>query len=400
MGLAQLYETARTGIHRVISSLIPALLTLNEKIRITSLSSTEINLLTQEALAQLGLQKNFFPATGHLETTLFQLFKALGPLDVNKVGQRAVSRLFRQINTSTILKQCDIYHSTFLPLPAPVNHTIRFLSLYDLIPIMHPEYFLDGFSNKFQEIINSVDPERDWILTISQSSKKDICTHLAMHPERIFVAHPAASPDLYHPVGDDRKIQRVLNHYQIPEPGYFLSLATLEYRKNMATTLAAFKKLLLEPGYGECSLVLTGTYGWKVDHMLRKVKQDPLLRNRVHFTGFVADHDLSSLYSGAIAFVYPSLYEGFGLPVLEAMQCGIPVISSNTSSLPEVVGKCGLLVDPMDSDGLAQAMLTLVSDEQKRRELRRQGLQRARSFSWQRCAENTILAYSTAWEAH
>ena len=162
--------------------------------------------------------------------------------------------------------------------------------------------------------------------------------------------------------------------------------------------MTCFREILKEPGCDDLFFVLVGTHGWKVKEIIEEIKDDPLLHNRVIFTGFVPDHYLSALYSGAEAFLYLSLYEGFGLPPLEAMQCGLPVIASNTSSLPEVVGDAGILVDPLGQEQVCQAMLTLLEDRELRNEYVRKGLDRAAGFSWRRCAEQTAAGYQKAWD--
>ncbi|HTP65773.1 MAG TPA: glycosyltransferase family 1 protein, partial [Geobacteraceae bacterium] len=132
------------------------------------------------------------------------------------------------------------------------------------------------------------------------------------------------------------------------------------------------------------------------DKIFAELARHDFSRERVIVTGYVADEDLAALYSGAIAFVYPSLYEGFGLPPLEAMQCGVPVITSNTSSLPEVVGDSGILVDPRDADALCAAMLSLYKDSDRREMLAQSALQRAAEFSWKRCVDETVRAYKNS----
>jgi glycosyltransferase involved in cell wall biosynthesis len=239
--------------------------------------------------------------------------------------------------------------------------------------------------------------ERDWILTISEATKNDICNHLNIDEKRVIVAYPAASRQLYHPETDQDRIAAVMRRLHIPEKNYFLSLATLEYRKNLQQTIRCFKRIVQEEVMEDRYLVLAGTVGWKIKKMLAEIETDSVLRQRVIMTGYVPDSDLSALYSGALAFVYPSLYEGFGLPPLEAMQCGVPVITSNTSSLPEVVGDAGILVSPQDSDALCQAMLDVAGDAGLCRELSEKSLNQAARFSWKRCAAQTVTAYREAW---
>ena len=144
--------------------------------------------------------------------------------------------------------------------------------------------------------------------------------------------------------------------------------------------------------------MLVGTRGWKVQELLDEIDNDPLLQERVVFTGFVPDQYLSAIYSGAEGFLYPSLYEGFGLPPLEAMQCGVPVIASNTSSLPEVVADAGILVDPLDREQICQAMLSVLNDSELRNTFMRKGIERAANFSWKHCADLTVAGYQKAWE--
>lgn len=399
IGLAQLYETARTGIYRVISGLIPELLKISESdIRVTSLSSTEINQLVDIFFQDMGFGERFV-GRNDTEQKMFALATQFSGLDKKKILQRLVTKLFRKSRIAAIVGRTDVFHSTFSFLPTAGTFPLSFLTIYDMIPVLHPEYFWGNFDQEFKQILSSVNVGRDWLLTISQSSKNDICEYLKVDPDMVFVTYPAADMSLYYLETDFEKIHVSLQKYNIPEPGYFLSLATLEHRKNLRSSIMAFKKILNEPGYGDRHLVLVGTKGWKVDHLLEEVATDSLLRERVIFTGYVEDMDLSALYSGAVAFLYPSLYEGFGLPPLEAMQCGVPVITSDTSSLPEVIGKAGIMVPPTDTDALAQAMLDVVDNDFLREELRAKGLQQAAQFSWKQCARDTVAAYKCAFQA-
>lgn len=142
--------------------------------------------------------------------------------------------------------------------------------------------------------------------------------------------------------------------------------------------------------------MLVGIGGWQTAEIFQAASHNPQLKSRIIFTGYLPDRDLSAIYSGATAFVYPSLYEGFGLPPLEAMQCGIPVITANTSSLPEVVGNAGILIDPTQDDDLCQAILNLVHDAPLQADLAQRARQRATQFSWARCAQQTAEIYQIA----
>lgn len=188
---------------------------------------------------------------------------------------------------------------------------------------------------------------------------------------------------------EEVNITKVLKKYKINQP-YILYVGSFDARKNLLGLLNAFSKLRQHlPAW---KLVIVGARKWKSTPVF-EVVQRLQLEEYVHFTGFVEEADLPALYNGADLFVFPSLYEGFGLPVLEAMACGIPVVTSNTSSLPEVAGDAALLVDPMDVEAIAAAMQQVLSDPGLAAELRRRGLEQASKFSWERTARETLAVY-------
>ena len=401
IGLAQLYETARTGIFRVISNLAEELLRRRHlDVSFCSLSSIEVNRLTDSYFAERALSERAFGRNA-VERLVDGLAGDNLAANRQSFGVKVLSKCHRLSQTWRIGRSADIFHSMYSALPrfSRSGKPIRMMTIYDIIPLIHPEYFADGFVDQFRPIVESLSAEEDFVFTISECSKNDICSYFQMDPDRVFVAPPAASSELYYPVHDREHIHEVRKRFQIPEGPYFLTLATVEKRKNLETSLRCFRRLLHEPGCRDLSFVLVGVRGWKVEEFIDEIDSDPLLRKRVVFTGFVPDRYLSALYSGAVGFVYPSLYEGFGLPPLEAMQCGLPVITSATSSLPEVVADAGIMVDPLDKDGITQAMLSLLTDPQHRQKLIDKGLERAKYFSWQRCGDQTEAGYRTAWES-
>ena len=296
------------------------------------------------------------------------------------------------------LRSADIYHSTFLALPEQARKTKGpplFLTLYDLIPLLFPEQCDAGTNDRLQEIIASITPNT-WFVSISEATKADFCSHLNIDPSRIFVTPLAADPALFYPVTDAGELARVRQQYAISSAPYVLSLCTIEPRKNIDHVIRCYVTLMQAGKTPDLQLVLAGAKGWNYDHIFREIDGAAVFKDNIVVTGFVANKDLAGLYSGALAFVYPSLYEGFGLPPLEAMQCGVPVITSNTSSLPEVVGDAGIMLDPKDADGLCQALLSLYEDGDLRAERAQKSLARAGEFSWRRCAEDTVRAYKTA----
>lgn len=400
VGLAQLFETARTGIYRVISSLSQELLGRRElHLQYSSFSSIQVNQLTDSFYRARGFGEKSFPRNG-IEKILIKLAGSNFEKGKDQIFLKVLSRLYRMSHTYRVEKESDIFHSMYSALPEfhSAGRPIRMMTIYDIIPLIHPEYFAEGFVEEFRPIVESFAPERDYLFTISECSKKDICSYFNMDPERIFVTPLAASQDLYSPVKDDKVINEAKKRYNIPDEPYFLTLATVEKRKNLQTSIQCFREILNEPGCENINFVLVGTRGWKVQDVVDMIDRDPILSKKVIFTGFVPDKFLSAIYSGAVGFLYPSLYEGFGLPPLEAMQCGVPVITSNTSSLPEVMGDAGVLVDPNDIDQISQAMINLVNDDDLREVCIRKGLKQAQKFSWKNCADKTIAGYRKAWD--
>jgi glycosyltransferase involved in cell wall biosynthesis len=232
------------------------------------------------------------------------------------------------------------------------------------------------------------------LLAISQATKDDLVRRYGVAPERVIVTHLAAGADM-RPVDDPARVVAVKSRCGIAGD-YLLYVGTLQPRKNLARLVQAFA--LVSAQHPTLQLVLAGKKGWMYEEIFAQVRRMGLER-RVVFTGYVDGEELPALYSGALAFVFPSLYEGFGMPVLEAMACGAPVVAANTSSLPEVAGDAALLVDPTDVAALSAALSRLAGDPALRSDLRARGLVQAVRFSWERCARETLAAMEEAMTA-
>jgi glycosyltransferase involved in cell wall biosynthesis len=269
----------------------------------------------------------------------------------------------------------------------------RALTVHDVIPLLRPEWMYEGAEAEVRGIIASIDPGTDFVIVNSRMTGRDLRGQIELPEDRIFVTPFAASSTVFFPEPSPARQREARRRYGIPDGPYLLSLGALEPRKNLLHLLHAWSELLEGPAPPDGTLILVGPVGWKADPVFRAMAERPALAGRVHHTGFVADEDLAALYSGARAFVYPSLYEGFGLPVLEAMQCGVPVIASNTTSLPEVGGDAVEYVDPLDRPALVAALHRLWTDTDRREELRRRGLAHSTQFSWDRTAGATASAY-------
>jgi glycosyltransferase involved in cell wall biosynthesis len=284
----------------------------------------------------------------------------------------------------------DILLSPFGVAPREWTQDERVLKahiVYDLIGIRHPEYFSAEGAAEVRRIMDSLD-SRTVVFAISESTRSDL---LAYRPEldaRQVTVIPLAAGSRFRPCKDPGALAAMRAKYGIP-PGvpYVLSLATLEIRKNLDQVVHALSLHLEQNPESNLHLVLSGMSGWKLEQLRRALGAAQRWRHRIILTGFVEDADLSALYSDALCFVYLSRYEGFGLPPLEAMACGTPVVCADNSSLPEVVGNAGLLFDADDVSGVASALQRIATSPALRQELAETGAARARLFSWQRCAE-------------
>jgi glycosyltransferase involved in cell wall biosynthesis len=287
---------------------------------------------------------------------------------------------------------CDIYHSFYDALPDRnwIDAGARVITIHDMLPILHPDWFQSHVPAFFERIIASIDPQRDWAICVSECTRQDFCRISGLPPERTCVIPLAAGVHL-HAVRDPRAQQQVRARYRLPDGPFLLCLSALEPRKNLPRVMRAFAGLCTD--HPELHLVLAGPVGWKTEEIGRCMERHPILHNRVIQTGFVDEGDLPGLFSAASAFLYPSLYEGFGLPPLEAMACGAVVITSNRSSIPEVVGDAAMLVDPEDTHALQQAMRRVLEDQDFASELSRRALLRSRHFSWERNLREHLAFY-------
>lgn len=227
----------------------------------------------------------------------------------------------------------------------------------------------------------------DQVIADSEHTKHDLIRLLGIPAERIEVVHLGVG-EAFLPLDDQASLEAVRQEYGLP-PAVILYVGTLEPRKGLDTLIAAYGALAAEIPH---DLVIVGKKGWYTEPLFRQVEALGLAQ-RVHFTDYVADEDLPGLYNLADLFVYPSRYEGFGLPPLEAMACGLPVVCSNAASLPEVVGDAALLVSPDDAEALAAAMRRVLDDQALRAKMRARGLERARRFTWEKTARRTVKIY-------
>jgi glycosyltransferase involved in cell wall biosynthesis len=286
----------------------------------------------------------------------------------------------------------DVFHGTNFMVPrfatVPTVATVHDLTA-QLFPSTHTIY------NRFvQRIVPFTLGRCKCIITGSQNTKRDIISHFQIDEGKITVI-PYGVSDAFEKRQDRAYLGEIRKKLGLPSR-YILYVGTLEPRKNLPFLINAFARLKKEE-HLDHRLVLAGARGWRYRQIFRTIEERNLVKD-VLTLGYVRQEDLPGLYTMADLFVYPSLYEGFGLPPLEAMACGVPVITSNSSSLPEVVGNAAMTFDPRDSRGLVEKMRTLMGDEELRRSYIEQGSIRARQFTWERTARETLKVYAIAAE--
>jgi len=301
-----------------------------------------------------------------------------------------VRRLFLdQFGLRTVRKRlgADIVHypaniGSLFGLPNVV------VTVHDLSFLHEPTWFRPGRALYYRYAVGRSLRVAARIIADSRATAADLEDLLGIEKGRIDVI-PLGVSEEFRPVSEERQ-HAVRKKYGVP--GQFLLYAgTLEPRKNLARVIEAWNRIA-----GECDqdLVLAGRHGWKVAPILRAAAESPFA-DRIHFPGFVAQSDLPALLGAAHAFIWPSLCEGFGLPPIEAMACGVPVLTSNVSSLPEIAGDAAVLVDPWDVDAIAQGILAIATNPSLRATLRDKGLARAATYTWNRTAQLTLETYRT-----
>ncbi|MBU0705183.1 MAG: glycosyltransferase family 4 protein [Chloroflexi bacterium] len=279
----------------------------------------------------------------------------------------------------------------------PVRSTTPIVvTIHDLIPLLLREYRGGPLVRLYTALVSTTAQNSALVLTDSEASRRDIIAHLDLPPERVRVIYLAAD-EQYAPLPDPADVE-IRARYDLPER-YALYLGGFDVRKNVATVLASYR--WAGPAIGdECPLVIAGRLPERDTPFSpdpRRLAHDMDIDEQfMYFIDSPAEADKPALYRGAVAFVFPSRYEGFGLPPLEALACGTPVVGSDVSSIPEVVGNAGVLLSPDDAEGMAGAIIQLATDEGFWAELSHRALAQAARFSWERAAWETLAAYQDA----
>ena len=285
-----------------------------------------------------------------------------------------------------LLGGVDVYHATNYFLP-PTQRARRVLSIYDLAFLSRPEFCSPKVVGPFSRSVRRFVHKADLVIAASENTKQDVVNLLQAPPEKVRVIYGAAGEGVK-AAPRDEAVTLLAERFGLEGP-FFLFVGTLEPRKNVVGAIRSYLRVADDLPH---RLVLLGNLGWNADEIQRELAK-PENAGRIVQPGPVADADLSLFYSASEALVFPSHCEGFGLPALEAMACGCPVIASNTTSLPEVCGEAALYRPPEDEEGWADAMRRVVSDPALRSRMIGEGYAQAGRFSWRRCAQQTLEAY-------
>lgn len=300
----------------------------------------------------------------------------------------------------------EIYQSLFYKIPKAIlncNRIRKFIFVHDILPLIRTRDFSSKKNGQrrcrgnFYEIFRNLDRNVTFICN-SENTKKDLVEYFPQFKlNKIVVAPLAANKKQFFKLENEDIALRnkILQKYGIPiDKKYVLSLCSLNPRKNLIFLLDCFIKFLDDnKNIQDLYLVLAGPKGWRIDNLFSKISDCEKYKDRIILTGFLDESDINTVYNNAFCFVFPSLYEGFGLPVLEAMQCRVPVISSNTSSMPEVYGDAAVPINPENMEDLVSGLYKMYYDDVLRKELSVKGLERSKIFSWDRTFEIMLYAY-------
>jgi len=369
------WDQPSTGSGQTVRHLLPALVEHDPKL--------EIAVLVPEWVAS---DQSTGPLPGRV--TLVPVPCRPGNLGKFWFEQNTFPRMCRRLGV-------DLAHVPYFASPlSPTVPTV--VTIHDLIPRVLPQYRGSVLVRLYTALVASAASRARLILADSEASKRDILAHLKVHDSRVRVVYLASAP-YYRPIDDADCLETIRHQYDLPET-FVLWLSGFDVRKNARALLHAFTWVYSALG-DDYPLVMVGKLPG-VDTSFfpdpRRIAADLGVSHAVRFPGWVEEADKPALYSAATVFVFPSRYEGFGLPILEAMSCGTPVVTSNAASLPELAGAAAFQVHPDDSRNLGAAIISLCVQEDLHAEMREKGLAQAARFTWEKTARETLAAYQHA----
>ncbi len=388
------------GSGRYIINLINGLLSLNEESK-RSHDFLQKNIFKEKKTPEKHLSENSFILTGRYitETNLHHIasLKEKYPdtkidLKIFPITDEKLEKWNKRNFPPLELKgfKADVLHCPDYLIPPVINKNI-ILTIHDLSFYRFPEFNFDWFIKKYQAIVLKNAQRAKKIIADSESTRQDIINFMKINPQKIEVVYLAADRKFKMLAAEELK-KDVPGKFKISK-NYIFSVGTIEPRKNFKTLIKAFN--IFKKSFKESenyNLVIAGKTGWKSEETFEELEKSSC-RDEIIFTGEVNDDDLIQLYNQASLFVYPSIFEGFGLPALEAMSCGLPVIATNTSSIPEVYPNSDFLLNPFDEVGMAEKINLVLTDENLKNELIKFSIENAKKFSWEKTAADTMQIY-------
>jgi glycosyltransferase involved in cell wall biosynthesis len=288
-----------------------------------------------------------------------------------------------------LLSDIDIFHAPGFQVP-PSKRLPRIFTIYDLIPITHPEMAIPSAARHVRPRLKHYIDRADFVIAISKATATDLTSTLGVPNEKIITIYPGTTPIAR---ASPKQILKLKSKFGIKRD-YLLFVSRIDPRKNLPRLMRAFDISGLAQDF---DLAIVGPRGWHMEETI-ETWQNIKCKNQIRWLDYVTEEDLAALYSGALFFTYPSLIEGFGLPILEAMSAGCPVLTSNISSMPEAAGDAAIYVDPYDVESIATGLRQLAENSELRAEFIQRGYERARKFSWENTAKGMVEVYCKAYE--
>ncbi|MEM9953591.1 MAG: glycosyltransferase family 1 protein [Chloroflexota bacterium] len=348
-----------------------------------------------DALLTLDSETNYrLMVAGTSKTTLGKQLASNAVWKATPLSSKWLARVWHRMQlpvpVELITGQVDLFHATDFTLPPTRSTTKTIVTVHDMSYVRVP----DAASPRLRAYLDAVVPRStrraDHIIADSQATKDDLIEFCQL-PEQKITVLLSGIDNRYQVIDNDSFLMTIRNFYHIPSVPYLFTVGTIQPRKNYSRVIRALKQLR-DTGY-DLHLVIAGGKGWLEDEMYQTLEETGL-NDVVHLIGYAKDEHLAGLYSGAEAVVFPSLYEGFGFPVLEGMACGTPVVTSNVSSLPEVAGDVAIMVDPYDVEEIANAIRRVLDDSDLRAEMIRRGFEQASRFTWEKSARHLRDIYA------
>jgi glycosyltransferase involved in cell wall biosynthesis len=398
------HNAARSGIFRATEAVVEALAEYSKldirpihmgrllAFQKLDLSPHGLDLLTGLDLGKSNFQKR---SPAFRRASVFRYDRIYEALNAATDWERTIGSA-KMLNRD----RCLLHSTTLAAMPDKFTrkNVTRFLTIYDLTPVLFPKFF-DGtlVVDWFFSLLKSIRPD-DFVFCCSEATRRDLLNAMPyLNPDQVVVNYLAGAP-FFKPTTNPSESKAALTKLGIGNRPFFLTTSTIEPRKNIPLLVNAFFDFARQNRNKEVCLVICGAPGWQYTQIMSQIvdKIPRSHRGQIYFVNHVGDSLLRELYRSCLGFIYPSTYEGFGLPILEAMMCGAPIVASNASSIPEVVGKAGISCAPSDRLGFSEALCKLSESTQLRRTLSKQSLIQSKNFTLQKLAERTERGYRLA----